>query len=126
MASKHTSNLRPAAPVNRFILSTQAVNEHIFSLSSTNRHQSTNCKIKNHFPSYHVLLTGIAAIVLFSFFIQNESTQKYDSDLSLSSMNRLIPVVMIRLIGSTLAHAPATGEALIKTPHRPGIPCFTN
>lgn len=31
----------------------------------------------------------------FSFFIQNG---KYDSDLSLSSMNWLIPIVMIRLI----------------------------
>ena len=51
-------------------------------------------------------------VLQIPFSIRQESTAKYESNPSLSSMNQLAPVVMNRFILSTSTDGLTTGEAL--------------
>jgi len=108
------SPFRASPVVNRFISSTQAGNEpNLFSpvQVTINDHRKNKISIFFLHPSIgspHKQIT----VLQIPFSIRQESTAKYESNPSLSSMNQPAPVVMNRFILSTSTDGLITGEAL--------------
>jgi len=100
--------------MNQFMSSTQAENEPYLLSPVQVTTDDPTVKIKMDFPftSIHRFSSQADHVLQIPFSIRQESTAKYESNPSLSSMNQPAPVVMNRFILSTSTDGLTTGEAL--------------